>query len=258
MYKIAFFDMDGTLLRFHHKNPTENTIKALRALQQKGVLVAVATGRPASNVPKIEGFEFDLFLTFNGSYCFMKDGTEIFSNPLDSEDVAKLIDNANRINKPLTIAGVDFMVSNWKDENLQEYFNIGSSELIVSNEFTELSKHKVYQMMSSVGPDDYDDILEGTKNTTIVAWWDKAGDIIPKTGGKGVAVKAVLDYLNIDVSEAIAFGDGFNDKEMLKAVGNGVAMGNAKDDVKAIANNICLSVDEDGVYHYLKDNMIIE
>ena len=54
--------------------------------------------------------------------------------------------------------------------------------------------------------------------------------------------------------EAIAFGDGQNDIEMLEAVGTGVARGNAKDEVKEKADVVCKSVEEDGVYYYCLEN----
>ena len=56
--------------------------------------------------------------------------------------------------------------------------------------------------------------------------------------GKGNAVNAVLNYYGLSKDEAIAFGDGRNDIEMLEAVGTGVAMGNAIDEVKARAEDV--------------------
>lgn len=59
------------------------------------------------------------------------------------------------------------------------------------------------------------------------------------------------------MSEAIAFGDGGNDIEMLKTVAHGVAMGNATDDVKEIADDICGSVQDDGIFTYCKKHNLI-
>ena len=78
----------------------------------------------------------------------------------------------------------------------------------------------------------------------------KAVDIIPLNSGKGNAVAAVLRHYGFSKDEAIAFGDGHNDIEMLEAVGMGIAMGNAKDEVKDKADFVCKSVEEDGIYHY--------
>lgn len=94
-------------------------------------------------------------------------------------------------------------------------------------------------------------------HSQITAWWDKAADIIPLNSGKGNAVAAVLRHYGFSKDEAIAFGDGHNDIEMLEAVGMGVAMGNAKDEVKAKADFVCQSVENDGIYHYCVENKLI-
>lgn len=67
----------------------------------------------------------------------------------------------------------------------------------------------------------------------------------------------MLKHYGIDKSQAMAFGDGNNDIEMLKAVGNGIAMANASDDLKAVADEICGDVSEDGIYHYCLEKRLI-
>ena len=144
-----------------------------------------------------------------------------------------------------------------QDKDLEQYFAFGNVEIIISKEFDMLCKENVYQIMCSCKKDEYMDILQGTHNTQITAWWDKAVDIIPINCGKGNAVNAILDYYGFSKDEAIAFGDGENDVEMLEAVGTGIAMGNAKDEVKAKADFACQSVENDGIYHYCLDNNLI-
>ena len=80
--------------------------------------------------------------------------------------------------------------------------------------------------------------------------WDRAVDVIPKTGGKGRAIREILSHFQLDPSQALAFGDGQNDMEVLQTVGTGVAMGNADPLLKAVADEICGPVSEDGIYHY--------
>lgn len=99
--------------------------------------------------------------------------------------------------------------------------------------------------------------MKNVEGAQITAWWNRAVDMIPAGGGKGNGIHKVLEYYHFSPSEAIAFGDGTNDIEMLEAVGTGVAMGNATDNVKAIADDICLSVAEDGVYHYCLDHNLL-
>ena len=73
MIKIAFFDVDGTLLRLGSKVPSFKTVQTLQQLQAKGILLCMATGRGYLSVPHFEGVDFDLWLTFNGSYVRSKD-----------------------------------------------------------------------------------------------------------------------------------------------------------------------------------------
>ena len=61
----------------------------------------------------------------------------------------------------------------------------------------------------------------------------------------------MLKHYNFGVENSVAFGDNYNDVEMLKYVGCGVAMGNAPDDVKKIANEITTSNEDDGIYNFL-------
>lgn len=91
----------------------------------------------------------------------------------------------------------------------------------------------------------------------ITSWWPRAVDIIPADGSKGVGVQKVLDYFHIKNEQAIAFGDGGNDIEMLQTVGTGVAMGNATDDVKAAADTVCGNVSDDGIYYYCKNHGLL-
>ena len=104
---------------------------------------------------------------------------------------------------------------------------------------------------------DYPAILDGVQGAKITAWWDRAVDIIPASGGKGMGIQKILDYYHLDRTEAMAFGDGNNDIEMLEAVGTGIAMENASDRLKAVADDICGHVARDGVYHYCLEHGLI-
>ena len=161
------------------------------------------------------------------------------------------------MNRAAAISNEHFIVTNGTDKDLEQYFRFGNEILTIADNFDELCKDDIYQIMCSCRKEEYDQILEGTKETQITAWWDKAADIIPLNCGKGNAVNAVLDYYGFSKEEAIAFGDGENDIEMLEAVGTGVAMGNARDTVKVRAAAICRPVEEDGVYYYCLENNLI-
>lgn len=257
MIKIAFFDIDGTILRFGHKELSEKTVHTLASLKKNGILLCMATGRSYTVIPRFQGIVFDVLLTFNGSYVRTKDAV-IYRNPLDKDDKYRIIKNLKRMNRAIAISNEYLIVTNGSDPDLEQYFAFANEKMIIADDFDELCKGDIYQIMCSCRKSEYETILKGTRNTQIAAWWDKAADIIPLTCGKGNAVQAVLNYYGIAKEEAIAFGDGNNDIEMLEAVGLGVAMGNANDEVKTRADIVCRSVEDEGVYYYCLENGLIK
>ena len=254
--KIIFFDIDGTLIDVNKKAISDKTVEALLRLKDNGIKICIATGRAPGSVPKFDGVDFDAFLTFNGSYCFNSSDV-ILSTPIPKVDVEKMIENATKINRPVSIASKDRVVANGTDKDLSDYFGFAKQEVPVSDDFNEVLKGEIYQMMMGGRKDEYDDILKNVENARITAWWDRAVDIIPVNGGKGKGIEAILEYYGIDRSESMAFGDGGNDIEMLQTVGTGVAMGNALDNVKEVADEICGTSAEDGIYHYCLENGLI-
>ena len=257
--KIAFFDVDGTLVDMKKKVITPAMIETLKHLKENGIILCMATGRGPYLVPSFPGIDFDVFLSYNASYCYTKDEV-IFSNPIPKEDVKAIVENASEIHRPVFLAGVEGGGANGCDKDLADYFAIAKSKVNVLDnfDFEKLMDKKVYQMMVGCYKEEYADILRDVDGARITAWWTRAADITPANGNKGVGVRKILDYYHLDKENAIAFGDGTNDIEMLEAVGTGVAMGNATDDVKAVADAICGHVTEDGIYHYCKEQGLIQ
>ena len=181
----------------------------------------------------------------------------IFSNSLTKDDVRQILINAKKMDKPVTVALKSEMSSNGLDADLEHYMAVENLDLNVSDDFEDKVKDEVYQVMLACCPEEYAAILENVNQAKIATWWDKAVDIIPANGGKGMGIVAMLEYYGLDKSEALAFGDGNNDIEMLEIVGTGVAMGNASDDLKAVADDICGDVAEDGIYHYCVEKKMI-
>ena len=247
--KIIFFDIDGTLLRLRAKELSEKTVEALNRLKANGIRLCIATGRTPVSRPHFSGIEFDAFLTFNGSLCY-NDTETIFSNPISPDDVQKLIRNADSLGRPVSVATKNRLAANGFDIDLSDYYSIAHLQLTVAEDFEQVSYEEVYQLLLGCRETDYSAILKDVDGAKIAAWWDRAVDIIPANGGKGIGIQKVLEYYHLDKSEALAFGDGNNDIEMLLSVGTGVAMGNASPQLKEVADEICKDVAEDGIYDY--------
>lgn len=247
--KIAFFDIDGTLIDLNTKKISEKMLETLVRLKEKEIIICLATGRSPIALPHFKEVEFDVFLTFNGSYCFNSERT-IFSNPIPTEDVKRLIQNAAEIGRPVSIATKDRLAANGTDQDLIDYFANANLKVEVAEDFNLVLLEDIYQVMMGCYESEYERMMKDIRHAKITAWWDRAIDIIPANGGKGKAIDKILDYYNLDKSEAIAFGDGNNDIEMLKSVGMGVAMANGSERLKAVADVVCGDVAEDGIYYY--------
>lgn len=256
--KIAFFDIDGTLLGIGEKKPSEKTLEALSRLRKRGVKLCIATGRAPLSLPEFARTSgFDAFITFNGSFCFDEKGT-IFSNPLSPEDIRLVTNNAGRIGRPVSVATRDRFAANGVDDDMRDYYSISRMTIKPSPDFDSLiESEEVFQMMLGARKDEYEELMRGVSHAAVAAWWDRAVDIIPSGGGKGKAVEKILEHYGYDKAQSIAFGDGDNDIEMLKAAGCGVAMANASDKLKAVADEVCPSVCEDGIYHYCLEHGLI-
>ena len=247
--RIIFFDVDGTLIDMEKKRISEKMLDTLHRLRARGIRICLATGRGPVALPKIDGVEFDAYLTFNGSYCFDRERT-IFSRPIPAEDVRRIIDNAAAIGRPVSLATKNRLAANGRDQDLVDYYAIAGLSVDVAEDFDAVAQEEIYQIMLGCREEEYAALLQGVSGARIAAWWDRAADVIPAASGKGTAIRHMLEYYGLTPAQALAFGDGSNDIEMLETVGCGVAMGNASPKVKAAADEVCGCVAEDGIYHY--------
>ena len=254
--KILFFDIDGTLVDPATKQISPKTREAIHRLHEKGILLCVATGRAPASLPDFGDLHFDAFCTFNGSLCCTKTET-IFHNPIPAEAVQKVIQNVTALGRPVSIALRDRLVANGVEKDLADYYALAGLTLTASEDFEEACQEDVYQIMMGCREQDHPAIIQGAKGVKIAISWDRAVDVISDSGGKGTGIRKILEYYHLAPSQAMAFGDSFNDIEMLQAVGTGVAMGNAPDQLKAIATDVCGPVSADGIYHYCVAHAII-
>lgn len=254
--KIAFFDIDGTLVDPATGCISQRTRQALIGLKAKGIKVCVATGRPPASLPDLSWLEFDCLLTTNGSLCYTPSAV-IYSNPIPVESVQNILKNAAAIGRPVSIALKDRLAANGYDKDLADYYALSSLPLTVAENFDVLSREPVYQIMLGCREEERETVVRGVKGVQVAISWERAMDVIPACGGKGSAIQIALEYYHLDPSQAIAFGDSYNDIDMFQAVGTGVAMGNAAEALKTVADHICLPVSQEGIYHYCREQGLI-
>ena len=254
--RIIFFDIDGTLVDHATGCVSGKTFEALHRLRQKGILLCIATGRAPVAIPDFGSFRFDAYCTFNGSFSYAGDHI-IHSTPLLPEDVSAVIRNAAAIGRPVTVATREEMAANGSDQDLADYYRLAGLTLTVSDDFDSVRQKDVYQIMLGCRPADHPAITQGTIGVKMAVSWDRAADVIPAASGKAASIAKILEHFHLDASQAMAFGDGLNDMQMLQAVGTGVAMGNGAARLKEMADDICAPVSEDGIYHYCIEHGLI-
>lgn len=246
MIKAAFFDIDGTLTSFKTHAIPESTQDALTALRAAGIATVVSTGRATYQmIPEVrEGF--DAYVTINGQRCY--DGEGVFRDcPLDPDDVRAIVEQARSGAYDLLVLQRDGSFISGRGDRVRR----NEEEVGLTYEVGDLDRalaEPVYQLCAFLPREDEGQILTATRHVAVTRWSDLFCDVVPASGGKGVGVAAVLDRLGATRDEAVAFGDGENDLPMFAAVGCAVAMGNAWDAVKAEADYVTASVDDDGIW----------
>lgn len=250
-YKIVFFDIDGTLIN-EDKQISDDTAEAVRELQSRGVEAVIATGRaPYFFAPLAERLGIDSFVSLNGAHVVYK-GEPIFSREIPRESVGALVDYAAKQNHPLVFQGHS---SYYANESSHPHMVESVSSLKV--DFPGFDPHfwkneSIYQMFLLCEEHEehlYHEVVPGLR---YIRWHHKAMDVIPSDRSKAQGIEALLRHIRMAPEEAVAFGDGLNDKEMLKSVGLGIAMGNSHDELKPFADYVTTRVDEGGIRNGLR------
>lgn len=246
MIKAAFFDVDGTLFS-HTKNETsDSTKRALRKLQENGILVFAATGRHYLELERfpVSDIAFDGYVLLNGQLCADKNKELLFGCPLDKEDVKSLLKLFDKKETPMTFLQKDRMYINFVNEQVIKTQAAVSS---VPAKIGVYQDGEVYQVIAYLTRDQEEKFSKNVPNSRITRWQEGGVDIISKTGGKAAGIQKMLDIYGLSPNEIIAFGDGENDIEMLQFAKIGVAMGNAADPIKQQADYVTAHIDEDGI-----------
>lgn len=252
MIKALFFDIDGTLVSFNtHKIPT-STIEAIGRVREKGIKVFIATGRPKVIMNNLGTLEFDGYITMNGAYCFAGKDEVIYENRIPREDVLTLMNIIKR--KTLTSTVVTdkklFIVHpNWMSDEFSSTLEIPALPKIDPE---DIPVDNIYQISPFITPAQEKKLMPQIPHCESGRWHPSFTDIVAVGSGKHKGIDAILNRFDIKLEETMAFGDGGNDITMLKHVAIGIAMGNATDNVKQIADYVTDTVDNDGIVKGLK------
>ncbi len=255
MTKAIFFDIDGTLVSFKTHRIPVSTREALKELHNKGIKIFIATGRPWCLIDNLDGLEFDGYITVNGSYCFTADHQDIYKSCIPQEDIKRLINYHQTNPTPFVFVYDNEMFVTSVNDRVQAVSDLIEIPVPRVAPIEEALGKEVLQTMGYFTAEEeketdiFDKVLTHCEP---MRWYPLFADIIARGNSKSTGIDKVLEYYGIDLKDTMAFGDGGNDVPMLKHVATGVAMGNAEEHVKAVADYVTTSVDEDGVANALK------
>lgn len=258
-YKLLVLDVDGTLLN-DKKEISPRTQAALLKVQQMGVHIVLASGRPTGGVlPLANVLELNHYggyiLSYNGGQIInVQTGELLFEKRINPEMLPYLDKKAKKNNFAIFTYHKDYIVTDSPDNKyvLQEAALNNMRVVGVDNFPAAVDFSPCKCMLAS----DNEAELVGLENH-----WKKrlAGvlevfrsedyflEVVPKFIDKGNTLAVLMEMLKVTTEEVVAIGDGVADVSMLQLAGTGVAMGNARDSVKACADFTTLPNNMDGV-----------
>ncbi|NHM33675.1 Cof-type HAD-IIB family hydrolase [Neobacillus terrae] len=260
---LIALDLDGTLLK-DDKTISPFTKDVLKKAREEGHVVMIATGRPfRSSELYYNELELDTpVVNFNGAFVHhpLDPSWGPFHTPLDIK-VAKDIVEACRSFKFHNIIAevIDEVYFHYHDEKLLDIFNFGNPKItsgdlanFLNDSPTSLLIHSEEEDVELIRKHLTDVHAKVIEHRRWAAPWHVI-EIVRNGLNKAVGLKRASEYFQIPPERMIAFGDEDNDLEMIEYAGRGIAMGNAIDQLKNIANETTLTNEEDGIGHYLKD-----
>lgn len=258
MYKLIAIDMDGTLLNSDHRI-TEDNKQAIAAARAKGIHIVLASGRPLDGMlTALQELDMDsdedFVISYNGSMVQkVASKTTIRQEILSGADAKLIAEWAAKLNVNVHAFSIkEGLITPKNNKYTAHECNINGITL-TEMPFHELQDNdailkammveeeaELSQAINDLPTDLYDKF-------TIVRSAPFFLEFMHKTSDKGAGVQALAEYLGIDASEVITMGDAGNDHHMLKYAGLGIAMGNATEETKAMADYITDTNNNSGV-----------
>lgn len=265
MNKIIFLDLDGTIRNFDGIIPA-SAKEAIKKARENGHKVCISSGRPYYQIIQLlPDMEFDGFISGSGSYVFY-DGACLRHKFITQFTYLSLCDYLLR-NK-CVFELMTHKTSYLLRQSVAKYRKIGekiqaalgetSGKLIP--EFPNvidslLDIHEIEKIIFFSESLSLEELKENWGTcfyivpSSIPYDGKIVGEITPSVVNKAEGVLSILQASGFEKGDAIAIGDSDNDVEMLTLVGQGIAMGNGNDAVKAVADYVTAPLKEDGLYH---------
>lgn len=273
--KLIFLDIDGTLTEPGLNVPPASALSAIQKAQTNGHKIILCSGRCYSMLSSLLQYGFDGVIASAGGYIEYGN-TVIYDCPMTQE----------QRNKALSVfkgSGIHYTIESktgsYADEGLKKFLQEraqakGNSELLRWREqlekdlgirsIVEYDGEPVYKLVfmcleeqqlqkpRRLLEEEFDFCIQDFDPFGVLN-----GELINRKFDKGTAVRKLSEYLRIPLENTVAFGDSMNDVQMIEAVGIGVCMDNGSPALKKIADAVCPSVTENGLYEGFRQQRLI-
>jgi Cof subfamily protein (haloacid dehalogenase superfamily) len=281
--RIAFLDVDGTIID-SGEVIADSTVDAVRTARNNGHLVYLSTGRASIEIyPVIREIGFDGTISAGGGFAEIGDEL-VIERTMPPEAVAEMVEFYEKSDYDFYLQsydevfpspGVRARFARFLEDDMERR---GEPRPDLST-VTSADDHPALKAFSAVRPLNFEGIAKSVFLASDLTAFDKVAEAladrfhvitgtIPHMGkgsgevtldgvNKGSTILQLLDILGLDASSAIGIGDSSNDIEMLQVCGVGIAMGNARDEIKAHANEVTTSVLDDGIWNAFRRHGLI-
>lgn len=246
---LAFFDLDGTLLDAQSKITPEIT-QAMHQLKQNNVLPIIATGRTEVEIQQIrQAAGITSNIVMNGAFIRI-DGKEVYNEKITTDISQRMIAATEKNKHALSFYNHSaYWATKHDDNTVRAYAHIHSQLPEINPTGYQTEDVNMLLVLAQEGDTYYH---EQFPELTFYRNGPYSIDIVNKGTSKGSAVARLKQLMHVEKIPTFGFGDGNNDFALLEACDNKIAMGNAIDNLKDIADFVTKKNTDGGIVHALK------
>lgn len=268
--KLIAIDLDGTLLDSNRELSEEN-YQAIQDAKAAGIQVVLCTGRPLRSMNYLldeiglKG-ENDLAITYNGGLIQKtKTGEVVHELTLDREDSLSVYEMASNFNLPVNFIDLDYIYEPPYPKCRDSVYNKGVTNIPKDQALqfkpVDIEKlpnpFKINKIVLSRPSEELDEIIpeipkQYHEKFNIYKSQSHILEVLPLNVDKGNAMRIVGEMLGLEKSQIMGIGDQENDFTLVEQAGLGIAMGNAIEKVKEVADYITKTNDESGVAYAIR------
>lgn len=253
MIQAIFLDVDGTLVSFKTHQVPDSAHKALLEAHNRGVRLFIATGRAATDLEIVSEIPYDGVAALNGAECVMRNGEAVSQHRIPKADFLRALACSEEFGFPVALELNEGIFVNRITPVVEAWTHLVAHPVSLQPDLTALfDRVDCCQMCFFFDEKQERQVMTAFPDLIATRWCPLFADINVRGIDKATGMAEFAARFGFTVDETMAFGDGGNDIAMLQAAGIGVALGNARDEVKHAADYVTTGVDHHGIRRALE------